>query len=68
MAALNKVKHSRLQDITGYKENRDIEVLNPFIQDAALTQLANVTGRNDYAGELWEITHPVVIYGFYAML
>lgn len=30
-------------------------------------QLANVTGRSDYGGELWEITIPMVIYGFYAV-
>lgn len=31
-------------------------------------QLANVTGRSDYGGELWEITVPMVIYAVaYAM-
>lgn len=30
-------------------------------------QLANVTRRSGYGGELWEITIPMVIYGFYAV-
>lgn len=30
-------------------------------------QLANVTRRSDYGGELWEITIPIVICGFYAV-
>lgn len=30
-------------------------------------QLVNVTGRSDYSGELWKITHPMGIYGFYAV-
>lgn len=48
-------------------KNKDIKVLSLFGQDVALMQLANVTGRSDYGGDLWKITLPLVIYGFYAM-
>lgn len=46
---------------------KDIEVLSLFGQDVVLMQLANVTGRSDYGGDLWEITLPLVIYGFYVV-
>lgn len=48
-------------------KNKDIEVLSLFGQDLVLMQLADVTGRSDYGGDLWEITLPLVIYGFYAV-